>query len=300
LAGFIARAFGPSALALVHYGSHAHRPQTSAGSARDFFVVLDDYPAGYRALAANLDTRFRPGTASLLNRILPPNVLSVTPPGSTLAAKCAVLDLPDLVRGCSARARDQFVRGRLFQQVQLVWTRDARASEAVSDALIEARRCTLEWVRPFLPPRFDARAYCLEMLRVSYAHEIRPEGHERLAALLEDQGATLLPIYEALLADGAARGRLVPETGGYRDAAPPGAFRRARIRLWFTVSKLRATLRWIKYVALYDDWLDYIVRKVERRSGVRMELTPRERRWPLLFLWPKALRFVFTRPQRRR
>ena len=300
LAAFVAHAFGSSTLALVHYGSHAQRTEVSADSARDFIVVLEDYPAAYRSLAAVLGTRFRPGTASALNRILPPNVLSIAAPDSPLRAKCAVLSLGDLERGCSARARDHFVRGRLFQQVHLVWSRDAAAAAAVTEALIEARRCTFEWVRPFLPARFDARGYCLQLLRTSYAHEIRPEGHERLAALLEDQGPTILPMFESLLADLSERGVLAREGVEYRDLEPPGAVARARIGWWFTVSKLRATLRWIKYIALYDDWLDYVVRKIERRSGVRMELTPRERRWPLLFLWPRALRFVLTRPQKRR
>ena len=64
-------------------------------------------------------------------------------------------------------------------------------------------------------------------------------------------------------------------------------------------SKVRATLRWAKYVALYDDWLDYVVGKIARRSGVAIqEPSSRERRWPLIFLWPKAIRFLRSRPQR--
>jgi hypothetical protein len=211
-----------------------------------------------------------------------------------------VLSLADLRRGCSARARDQFVRGRLFQQVRIAWSRDPAALASVREALIEARACTFEWVRPFLPRDFDATAFCGTLLRVSYASEIRPEGHERLSVLLEDQRGTLLPVYGALLADLADRGRLTRVAQGYRDEDPPGALARARRRLWFAASKVRATVRWAKYIALYDDWLDYVVRKIERRGGVRLELTPRERRWPLIFLWPRALRFLFTRPQRRR
>jgi hypothetical protein len=42
----------------------------------------------------------------------------------------------------------------------------------------------------------------------------------------------------------------------------------------------------------FDDWLDYIVRKVERRSGVRIELTKAERRLPVIFLWPKTVRVI--------
>jgi hypothetical protein len=69
--------------------------------------------------------------------------------------------------------------------------------------------------------------------------------------------------------------------------------------VYFRKSKLRATLRWVKYVALYEDWLEYVVQKVARRSGMAVTLSARERRWPLIFLWPKAIRFLRMRPQRR-
>ena len=42
-----------------------------------------------------------------------------------------------------------------------------------------------------------------------------------------------------------------------------------------------------------------VVRKVARRSGVTIELTARERRWPLIFLWLKAIQYLRSRPQRR-
>ena len=61
---------------------------------------------------------------------------------------------------------------------------------------------------------------------------------------------------------------------------------------------MRATLRWAKYVLTYDDWLEYLRRKAERRTGQTIELTPTERRWPLLTLWPKAWRVL--REARRR
>jgi hypothetical protein len=81
----------------------------------------------------------------------------------------------------------------------------------------------------------------------------------------------------------------------YRDARPPDARAARRQAAYFRQSKRRATARWAKYVALYDDWLDYIVQKVARRTGQTVTLTARERRWPLLFLWPKAIRFLRAR-----
>jgi hypothetical protein len=51
-------------------------------------------------------------------------------------------------------------------------------------------------------------------------------------------------------------------------------------------------------VVTFDNWLDYIARKVERRTGKRVEITPWERRLPLLLLWPKVVRVLRDRPAR--
>ncbi len=301
LAAFLAGAFGPTTVAIIHYGSYAQNSGASPESARDFFVIVDRYPEGYRSLAAALHTRFAPAMASRLNRVLPPNVLAVVAPGDArpLPAKVAVLSLGDLLRACSVRARDHFVQGRLFQQVQLAWVRDPAAREAVLGAVLEARARTFEWGRPFLPPRFDAEGFARALLETSYAGEIRPEQEERLEVLLQAQRAVLIPLCGALLEHLAARGLLERDGNRYRDPRPPGRRARLGARAYFTGSKARTTLRWFKYVALYEGWLDYVVRKVERRSGVTLRLSPLERRWPLLFLWPKALRFLIRRPRRR-
>jgi hypothetical protein len=297
LAGFLAHAFGPATVALLHYGSHAQSAETGPDSAWDYFVIVDAYRPAYRALAATLPRGFPVTRGALLNRILPPNVISVRAPdaGGARLAKCCVLSERDLTRACSSRPRDHFVRARLFQQTHLVWARDAAGRALVVDAVASARRETFAWARPFLPARFDARTYGRSLLEISYAGEIRPEAAQHVDVLLEAQGATLIPMFETLLAHLESRGALARIGEGYRDPRPPGALARACARVWFGWSKVRATLRWLKYVALYDDWLDYVVRKVERRSGVRLELTERERRWPLVFLWPKAVRFITGR-----
>jgi hypothetical protein len=301
LAAYLARAFGPATVALLHYGSHAQRAENGEDSAWDFFVIVDDYRGAYRALAATLPGRFPAGRAAILNRILPPNVISVVAPesGGARTAKCCVLSVRDLARACSPRPADHFVRARLFQQIHMPWARDEASRERVAHSVMAARWETYEWSRPFLPARFDARAYLRTLLEVSYAAEIRPEDDRHLDVLLSAQAGTMVPIADTLLARLASRGRLERAGEIYRDPWPPGRAARGLARAWFAWSKARATLRWAKYVALYDDWLDYVVRKIERRSGVALELTERERRWPLIFLWPKAVRFIGRRRERR-
>jgi hypothetical protein len=62
--------------------------------------------------------------------------------------------------------------------------------------------------------------------------------------------------------------------------------------LYFVQSKVRATSRWFKYMFTFEGWLDYIARKIERRAGFKVEVSERERRWPLIFLWPKMFRVL--------
>ena len=55
---------------------------------------------------------------------------------------------------------------------------------------------------------------------------------------------------------------------------------------------MRATVRWAKYVITFDDWLDFIVRKARRHTGEDIVLSDRERRMPLLFLWPRVIHYL--------
>jgi hypothetical protein len=301
LSTFVATAFGPTTVALLHYGSQAHSSDARPESAHDFVVIVDDYLIGYRSLAARVGTSYRPRTAAWLNRVLPPNVISVTDRSAAtpLQAKCAVFSLRDFQRACSARAQDHFLRGRLFQPAQLLWTRDEAARRAVTAAVLEVRAGAFERRRASLPPYFDVETYCRAMIATSFAAEIRPERPERVEAILAAQRTEIVPMYAALLRWLGRAGVLEPEGETYRDPRPRGRWERIRLAQYYRRSKLRATLRWVKYIALYDNWLDYVSQKVARRSGVMIELTERERRWPLIFLWPKAIRYLRQRPQRR-
>ena len=304
LVDFLAAAFGPSTAAIIHYGSHAQRSDARPDSAHDFFIIVDRYIEAYRSLAAMVGTGFSPHVAATLARVLPPNVVAVTmPPVTTpaahaLRAKCAVLSTRDLARACSARAKDHFTKGRLFQQVQLAWTRDPASRRAVLDALVHARAETFDWGRPYLPSHFASEVYCRVLLESSYAAEIRPEGGERVAALLHAQRDTLVRLYDALLMHLVSRRILRFDGNVYTDAAPPDRRQKLRVATYLRKSKVRATVRWMKYIWLYEGWLDYIVQKIARRSGMQIQLTARERRWPLVFLWPKAIRYLRARPQR--
>jgi hypothetical protein len=54
-------------------------------------------------------------------------------------------------------------------------------------------------------------------------------------------------------------------------------------------------VRLIKSAFTFGDWLPYALWKLNRHTGVRVELTERQRRYPLIFGWPVILRLVRQR-----
>lgn len=296
-ARWIAEVAGASLRGVIFFGSRKTQAGPDGWSAHDFFLLPAGYPDFYRALRARgLQTR-SPALLAALNRILPPNQIALTPAlGGDVAfrAKCAVITLDRLVRETSHRRRDHFCAGRLFQPTELLFASDDLAREDILDALVSAHALTFTWIRPWLGPRFDVETYCRTLLRVSLSREIRPEPTGRRAdSLWEAQCGYLVPVYGALLQDLAEAGRLeVDAEMGYRLRESVTASERFGTAVYFRWSMVRATARWFKYVVTFQDWLEYILRKAERHSGTRIVLAPRERRLPLLFLWPRIFRFL--------
>jgi hypothetical protein len=296
----LAQSFGPATLAVILYGSHARRADARSDSLHDFFIVTDDYRRAFDHLRAVGATSLSPSAATMLAHWLPPNVIAATAgaPGKQPPAKCAVLSREHFLEETSAPARDHFTQGRLFQCVRLAWARDAAAAALVTRALVATRMRTIDWARPYLPEIFDVESYLRSLLETSFAAEIRPEAADRVKALLDAQLPLLHTAYGAVLEALAAAGELERFKTGYRLGRPVSVGDRQRVRRYFSRSKRRSTLRWAKHVVLYEDWLTYIVRKIERRSGMQIQLTAREQRWPLIFIWPRAIRFILTRPQK--
>lgn len=301
LAAYLAWAFGDATLAVIHYGSRAQGRWTRSESAFDFFVIVTAYGAAYRSLAGTAGMHRSPRFATGLARILPPNVISLrrTTDSGERIAKIAVFSERDFRRETSERARDHFTRGRLMQHVVVAWSRDAAAREIAVQGIVNARRTTFQWGRPFLPAMFSVEEFCTALLSQSLQGEIRPEQTDHAANLVAAQRETLMTAYGELLDELAARGALVRHGSQYALMRSVGTLERARVGLFFRVSKARNFVRLFKHVALYDGWMDYIIEKVNRSSGYRITVTERERRWPLLFGWPKFIRYLRSRPQRR-
>jgi hypothetical protein len=281
------------------YGSHLLGVNPDRHSALDFVVIVDDYRSFYAALKAAGELHRPVPLMSALSGILPPNVIAYAPRGGRAAiAKCLVVTSGDLEAALGPEPKDHFLLGRLVQKVGFAWWVDEGAREAVAAQLDGARRAVLDWMAPYLHEPVDAEGLGLRLMEVCYQGELRPEARNRAVRVFEAQAVHFREIFTPVLERAAREGRLVAEGGRYRLAEPASPSELRQWRRHFRRSKLRATARWLKHTVTFDNWLPYVVRKVERHTGSRIELTRLERRLPLLFLWPRAIRVLLTRPRR--
>ena len=283
--------------AAVFFGSRSSGVVTNSASAYDLMLVCESPRAFFRAAQASALLARSPLILAMADRFLAPTQIRLS--GEGLVAKASVVSFATLRLATSRDRKDQFLAGRMFQDVHLVWADGETSSERVAAAIEGARRLTFDWVGPDLPAAFDARDYLIQVFRTSFRFEVRPEGRGRADALSAVQAERLVPVFERVLEGLADEGKLV--------RLPPRRFRvlesfsrgrRLPRRLFMEWSRVRATLRWPKHAITFDGWLDYIIRKAERHSGEVIVLTAMERRLPFIFVWPRVVRFLLR--QRRK
>lgn len=301
LAERLAEAGGDTVRAILMYGSHLSKASPGRHSAYDLVVVVDAYGPFYRALKDAGEVHRPASMFTSLSGVLPPNVIAFTPDeGREGMAKCLVVRADHFEQALGPRPPDHFLLGRMVQRVALVWARSEGDASWVEAALAGARARVLSWVAPYLGAgeEFDATTLGRRLMEVSYRAEVRPEAGNRFDSVFATQAdhfaAALVPGLEAA----EAEGRLEGTAGGrYRLVEAPDGRTRSYWRRHFLRSKVRATARWFKHVMTFDNWLPYIARKVERRTGVDVELTPLEKKLPVVFLWPRLVRVLRARPE---
>jgi hypothetical protein len=248
-----------AALGVLFYGSCLRKPEMLLADALlDFYLLVDDYRAAYRG-----------ALMAFVNKALPPNVfyLEAQHEGATLRCKYAVISLAQFRAGMSPAADNVSLWARFSQQCRLVWSRDPQVAAAVAGACAEAALTMLGNAMPPAGGSAEADATWRRAFEETYRAEVRSEGAERAAELVNADAERYRRVHS--LALGAISG-----TVARSDAA---AWRRRR-----RVSKLLNLARLAKATFTFDGALDYVLWKVKRHSGVVLPVTDWQRRHPLL------------------
>ncbi|MBT8487710.1 MAG: hypothetical protein HKO77_07555 [Gemmatimonadetes bacterium] len=290
---------GQSVKAVLLYGSRLQKTNPDKHSALDFMVLVDDYSGFYEGLSASHELHRPRRVMTALANVLPPNVIAYAPDEGTAGiAKCLIVDKRHLARALSADPPDHFLLGRLVQKVGYVWSASDADEAWLRDRIAEAHAGVVEWMAPYLEGPVDAAGLGRRLLEVCYRGEIRPESRSRADRVFEAQEEHFRMALQPALDRAVEEGVMVEADAGYRLRAPVPAAQRRRWRGHFIRSKTRTTLRWFKHIVTFANWLPYVQRKVERHTGRSIQLTTLERRLPIIFLWPRAIHVLLTRPRR--
>ena len=270
---------GSAVQAILFYGSCLRRNDEREGIV-DLYVLLDCYRSGYRNLAL-----------ALANKALPPNVFYLEHPsgGGLVRAKYAVLSLRDFERGTSRRWFHSYLWGRFAQPAVLAYALNDRIADDVRQALAQAVLTFISRVLPRISEHFAARDIWQQGLTLSYRAELRSERVDKLIHLYESWEEYYERVTRAALEAMAFPVQVVPGTVPPRYHASIPASARSLSRLAWAIrsvqGKVLSVLRLAKGLFTFQGGPEYIVWKIERHSGIKVELTARQRRYPLLALW---------------
>lgn len=281
---------GDAATAVLFYGSCLRRGVVEG--VLDYYLLVDDYRAAYR----------RPLLA-WFNRALPPNVFYVEHDhrGERLRAKYAVFSRRDF----DARAiggPDARVWSRFSQPARIVWARDAAARAHATAAIERATRTAVAQMLCWLPG--DAALQTVKPatlwtngFRETYGSELRGEAGATIESLYTTQAARFDRVARLALASDP-RLRVAGDATGVLAVESDPQWRARVRRDWSKrrrIAKVITVIGLFKTSITFDDWVSYVLWKIERHSGKPVEVTERQRRHPFLFAWPVIFRLLRER-----
>ena len=263
--------FGDRLCAVLMYGSYLRGKRDTV---LDFYVLLDEF-------ADTLPGRWH----STANVLLPPNVYFLhidrpaTPPlqDNQVVAKYAVLTLSQFEQ---ANRKDfhSYFWARFTQPSRLVYCRDEPVEEKVASAVAQAARTFISEVHPMMTNPFSSAELWEAGFELTYRCELRSEKADKLQTLYSNHSTYL---------DAVAKICLTKNPSGtfecLKNTSISAAKNRWRIRQ--TQGKCLSILRLIKAAGTFTDPLTYLLWKIHRHSGVYIEPTSRQKRYPLIFAW---------------
>lgn len=274
--------------AVLFYGSCLRSSRADEGIA-DLYLLVDDYQVAYGA-------RFK----AAMNRLLPPNVFYLETPweGRILRAKYAVLTLDDFEKGARSWFHS-YIWGRFAQPAGLIHARDSDTGDRIHQALAWSVRTFVRHALPQAPEIFTPRELWCTGLSLSYSCELRSEGPGTAVRLFDAAPDYYTAVTREALRDPGLP--VEPLSGGptdrYRLSASPARKRlnRCTWRLRRVQGKGLSVLRLLKALLTFENGVGYLLWKIERHSGIRVDISPSLRRVP-----PLAALVIFWKLFRKR
>ena len=270
--------YGSATQAVIFYGSCLQAGDPFAGIV-DLYILVDSYR---RAYGANIP--------ALANRILPPNVYyhETRFEGRTIRTKYAVLSVKQFRRGCSMKWFHSYFWARFCQPSAVTFL----AGDNIRNFIVHGMATSVTtFLKRTVPCICTDQAGWLTWeeiwfrgLMMSYSAELRPERPERIRRILRADSAWFKAVTGPGLQALGNNVSVANSGNAWQIKSPPIACWKCRAA-WLVrkiQGKLLSVLRLAKASFTFSGGVDYIVWKIERHSGVKIEVTPFLRRHPII------------------
>lgn len=252
-------------LGFVYYGSSL-RDLDDPEKMLDFYVLVDSYRQTHGL-----------GWRALTNRLIPPAVyyMEREQKGVRSTCKYSIITLKEFERRCSRSFLSQ-VWGRFSQPCALLGASNTDLETRIISARAEAVRKLARETAPLFRAPATATDFWGRAFYESYRTELRPESNDgrakEIVARYEERYDAISQALFGPSSDGRFPVQNYPGDGS--------SFR------WFLrrlIGRPIAALRVLNSAATFDGGIDYVLRKVERHSGVTIEVTQAQRQHPVLW-----------------
>jgi predicted nucleotidyltransferase len=250
-----------SILAVLLYGS-CLRERAVVGKIVDLYLLADSYT-----------TLYPNPVMRTVNRLLPPNVYYIEESfeGVQVAAKYAIVTLDQFEKLVSRRVLQPYFWARFAQPAVILWTANDAVQRRLQRALGEAVGTMVQETLPLMADGWSSADLWQRAFAETYRTELRAERNDQAERLYRAFAARYDRATEALCGSiGAAASAAARKRASSR-------WQRRRI-----VGKLLSVLRLFKASFPFEDGAAYLAWKIRRHSGVTVELTPWQRRHPVL------------------
>ncbi len=275
--------YGAALQGILFYGSCSRGESIEDGVA-DMFVVVDSYNSAYSK-----------HYLAWLNALLPPNVLyrEIPTAGAPVRLKLAMISSADFRRGI-CDGFHSYLWGRFAQPARILYARTEAVRNEFEALMAHAVLTLLRTTLPVLQGNIvTAETIWTNALSLSYSTEFRAEPETKAAQLVRANQAAYCALLDAAMPALETDLRRVGDNSycSRADAASAGKTCR-QWRLRRRTGHLLWVLRLVKAALTFSNGVDYAAWKIGRHTGVKIDVTPRLRRYPLLFGWGALLKLV--------
>ena len=248
--------------AILFYGSGLWK-QAEADTIYDFYILVNRFK--------DFDDR---KYLSVLGTVLPPNVyyMEINNPQATLRCKYAVMRTDQFVAATSGKTITPQIWARFAQPCRIVYARDESKKSQIINALAQAAITFHRKTFPLLPEGADKQVIWTTGLKETYGAELRSEKEDRTHL-----------IYEANQEHFDKRSEYIVPMLAHETIDTLSLFRRKSTR---AVQKTITFFRLMKAVLTFENSVEYALWKIERQSGIKMEASNFQKRYPLIGAWP--------------